>query len=89
MCLDQNQGKDFHSGVAAIAQGSGLTENGTFGVLLNTNVTVIKIEECRQILRDNSTNKQIRNKLKNGIPYGLNDQFLCAQGTQNEEVSKS
>ena len=88
VCLDQDQRTDVHSGVTAITQGYGLTEFDTAGTLLETNVTIITTEECRRILRYNSTRKSVRNKLNVGIPYGLNDQFLCTQGIQNAKVSK-
>ena len=87
-CLDQDQGTDGHTGVTAIVQGYGVTEEDIPGTLLEANVTVITIEKCREILRHNSSRRIVRNNLNVGIPYGLNDQFLCAQGTQNEEVSR-
>ena len=74
--------------MTALGQGYGRTEYDTHGTLLEANVTVITIEKCREILRYNSSRKIVRNNLNVGIPYGLNDQFLCAQGTQNEEVSR-
>ena len=74
----------------ALGQGYGRNQNGSYGILLETNVTVITTEECREILRSNSTLRtKVRNKMISGVPYGLNDQFLCAQGIYNEEVSKS
>ena len=63
VCLDQDQRTDVHSGVTAITQGYGLTEFGTAGTLLETNVTVITTE-CRQILRSKATSSRItRNSL--------------------------
>ena len=88
VCLDRDEAKD-HSGVTALGQGYGTTEYHTHGTLLEANVTVITTEKCREILRYNSTRRIVRNILNVGIPYGLNDQFLCAQGRQNEEVSRS
>ena len=73
----------------ALGQGYGYTEHDTIGTLLETNVTIITIEQCRKILLKNSTLTSVRRDLIKGIPYGLNDTFLCAQGTQNEKVSKS
>ena len=73
----------------ALGQGYGKTEDGTNGILLETNVTVITIDECREILRHNSSRKIVWKPLSKGIPFGLNDQFLCTQGEQKEEVSKS
>ena len=93
--VDQDQGKD-HSGVTALGQGYGLTEDDTKGILLETNVTVITNEECIEQLRFNSTRRIVRNRLTvstngnpGGIPYGLTSQLLCAQGMQNDEVSES
>ena len=73
----------------ALGQGYGKTEDGTNGILLETNVTVITIDECREILRHNSSRKIVWKPLSKGIPFGLNDQFLCTQGEQKVEVSKS
>ena len=88
--MDQSQGKDVHSGVTAITQGYGLTEFATHGTLLETNVTVITTEECRQILRHNATSSRLtRNLLTRALPFGLNDTFVCAQGMQNEKVNRT
>ena len=73
----------------ALGQGYGKTEDGTNGILLETNVTVITIDECREILRHNSSSQYVSKLLSKSIPFGLNDQFLCTQGEQKEEVSKS
>ena len=87
--MDRDQDEDY-SGVTALWQGYGPTEYYlTDWTLLEANVTVINNEECREILRHNSTRRIVRNFLNVGIPYGLNDQFLCAQGRQNEKVSRS
>ena len=75
--------------MTALGQGYGLTEFDTQGKLLETNVTIITIEECRRILKERSSSRIVRNLLKGSILYGLNDQFLCAQGMQNDEVSES
>ena len=74
----------------ALGQGYGLTEDETQGTLLETNVTVITNEECRRLLRERSnTSRIVTNLLTGSIPYGLDDQFLCARGMQNEEVSQT
>ena len=88
VCVDQSQGKDVHSGVRAITQGYGLTEFATHGTLLETNVTVLTTEDCRQILRHNATSRRkTRNLLTRALPFGLNDSFVCAKGMQNEKVN--
>ena len=73
----------------ALGQGYGLTEHDTIGTLLETNVTVITIEECKEILRYNCSRGFVRRTLRKIFPDGLNDQILCAQGTQNERVSQA
>ena len=86
--MDQSQGKDVHRGVTATTQGYGVTEFATQGTLLETNVTVITTEECRQILRYNATSRRIiRNLLTKSLPFLPNEMFVCAQGIQNEEVN--
>ena len=88
VCLDRDQRTDVHSGVTAITQGYGLTEFDTAGTLLETNVTIITTEECRQILRYNATSRRIiRNLLTKSLPFLPNEMFVCAQGIQNEEVN--
>ena len=73
----------------ALGQGYGLTEHDTIGTLLETNVTVITIEQCGEILRYNCSRGFVRRILKESVPHGLNDQFLCTKGIQNEKVSNS
>ena len=73
--------------MTALGQGYGITEFDTSGTLLETNVTVITNEECRRMLRERSSRSIVRNLLKGSLPYGLSDQFLCAAGIENEEVS--
>ena len=84
MCLDQSQEQDSWAGVHAIAQGYGTTENGTNGLLLEVNVTVISNQDCREMLRHNATRRLVRNKVKKALPGGLTGMF-CSQGEQNEE----
>ena len=52
-------------------------------------MTVITIEECEEILRYNCSRGFVRRILKESVPHGLNDQFLCTKGIQNEKVSNS
>ena len=88
-CLDQDQGTDGHTGVTAIVQGYGLTEEDIPGTLLEANVTILSTEECRRILRYNVTsNTIVRNLVTGALPFGLDEKFVCAQGIQNEEVTK-
>ena len=87
VCLAQDQRTDVHTGVTAITQGYGLTEFDTAGTLLETNVTIITTEECRRILRYNATSRITRNLLTRALPFGLDEMFVCAQGSQNEEVN--
>ena len=70
-------------------QGYGKTENGTNGELLETNVTVISIEDCIEQYKFNVSNKDdgeraiVKSELcadNNGIPDGLNDRFVCTKG---------
>ena len=60
-------------------------------------MTVISNEQCIEQLKFNSTrNSRVRQDITEdaggnpaGIPYGLSSQFLCTQGMQNEDVSKT
>ena len=60
----------------ATVQGFGLTETGTKGALLETNVTVISNQRCVEVLRsntsDNSQNsKNVKDKIIRALPVGL------------------
>ena len=65
------------------AEGHGTTETGALSkVGLTTNVTVMDNAWCagklRELFGKHLINKQ---KLKNTLSKGLNDQLLCTQGT--------
>jgi len=82
-CIDQGQD---NVGKIATVQGYGLTETGTRGSLLETNVTVIDNDLCKKYLDFNSTdNKIVRKKIDKALPLGLSYGLLCAQGSMNEE----
>ena len=85
MCLDLEEGKDVHSGVTAFWEGHSdiINFRGIFG---ENNVTVITNDQCREILHYNSTRRVVRRTLSIGLPYGLNDMFLCTQGIQDSLV---
>ena len=71
-------------GRTATVQGSGVTEDGEVGSLLETNVTVISNELCREIFHYNQTlNKAIERQINTALPNGLDDGFLCSQGHMN------
>jgi len=85
-CLDQNLEKDVYEGATATVQGYGKTEDGEFGELLETNVTVITNEDCTAMLKFNGTRKIAINRQGiSALPYGLNYGMFCAQGQQNEK----
>ena len=82
-CMDQ--GSDITDKVATV-QGYGFTETGEQGKLLETNVTVISNQMCKEILNFNVTgNDNNRKRLLQGLPLGLDYGLLCAQGIYNEE----
>ena len=71
-------------GRTATVQGTGVTETGSLGTLLETNVTVISNELCREIFHYNQTlNKAIERQINTALPNGLDDGFLCSQGHMN------
>jgi len=86
-CLDQGE-KTFYEETATV-QGYGLTEDGENGALLETNVTIINNQQCLEQFKSNITdtlNKQkIVRPLCKALPFGLNDNFLCARGIQSED----
>ena len=70
----------------ATVQGFGLTETGTKGALLETNVTVISNQRCAQVLQSNtSDNINARKKILKALPVGLEYGIICAEGIYNEE----
>ena len=76
-------GLDIISKTATV-QGTGVTETGSLGTLLETNVTVISNELCREILSYNQTlNKAIKRQINNALSNGLDESFLCTQGHVN------
>jgi hypothetical protein len=82
-CLDQ--GIDITDKIATV-QGYGTTETGDKGTLLETNVTVISNQQCKEILNFNVTdNNNNRKKILQALPLGLDYGLLCAQGIYNEE----
>jgi len=82
-CIDQGQDNEDRT---ATVQGYGLTELGERGELLETNVTVINNEYCKEILDSNTTdNKNARSKIDSALPKGLQYGLFCAQGDMNEE----
>merc|ERR1719305_415180 len=82
-CLDQ--GIDITDRIATV-QGYGTTETGDKGTLLETNVTVITNQRCKEILNHNVTgNNNNRKKILQALPLGLDYGLLCAQGIFNEE----
>ena len=65
-------------------QGHGLTEFGSIGELLESNVTIISNDDCRETLRHNTTNNnEARKQIDNALPQGLNYGLLCAQGRRS------
>ena len=84
-CLDQ--GIDITDKIATV-QGYGTTETGTKGKLLETNVTVISNQMCKEILNANITGPNgdnNRKKILQALPLGLNYGLLCAQGIFKED----
>jgi len=82
-CIDQ--GLFQKEGKLATIQGYGLTENGTRGDLLETNVTIISNELCKEYLEFNTTkNPESKGKIKKALPQGLNYGLLCAQGEMTD-----
>ena len=75
----------MHKGATATIQGYGKTETGSFGTLVETNVTVISNEECREMLSHNASRKSIRRKGTEHLPLGLNYGMFCGQGSPNDE----
>ena len=84
-CMDQ--GNFQKEGNMATVQGFGLTELGTKGSLLETNVAVITNEECKEILRSNvstATDNSAARKISKALPVGLEYSMMCAHGMYNE-----
>ena len=77
-CLDQGQD---NVGRKATVKGYGVTEHGGLGDLLETNVTIISNELCKEYIAHNSSlNRQIKRQVDKALDNGLNYGFLCAQG---------
>jgi len=77
-CLDKGINK---IGKIATVQGYGLTEEGTKGILLETNVTVISNPECKTQLQGNMSEDIIaQKKILKALPIGLEYGLMCAQG---------
>ena len=75
-----SQGQD-NVGRKATVKGYGVTEQGGLGDLLETNVTVISNELCKEYIAHNSSlNRQIKRQVDKALDNGLNYGFLCAQG---------
>ena len=82
-CLDQGIVKIDK---IATVQGYGTTETGDRGTLLETNVTVISNQMCKDILNANVTgDMNNRKKIIKGLPLGLEYGVLCAQGIYQED----
>jgi len=82
-CLDQGLEDVLKT---ATVRGAGTTETGDKGILLETNVTVITNQQCKDILEFNVTdNLNIRKKLLSSLPLGLDYRLLCVQGILNPE----
>jgi serine protease 27 len=79
-CLDHNTNLEGRVGTV---QGYGETEDGTRGNLLETNVTLISIERCKEILKHNITVHQ--DDLSEALPFGLSHGLMCTQGIYNKE----
>ena len=83
-CLDQGQRDNINK--IATVQGYGVTEDGEVGTLLETNVTVITNELCKEYIDYNSTlNKAIKKQINKALDNGLNYGFLCAQGFPSKD----
>ena len=83
-CIDK-PGQDNVNKLATV-QGYGITEDGEVGNLLETNVTVITNDQCKEYFKHNETlNQAIKRQIRTALPHGLNYGFLCAQGTQNKD----
>jgi len=82
-CLDKGISK---IGKIATVQGYGLTETGTKGSLLETNVTVISNSDCKTQLQGNTTEDIVaRKKIFKALPIGLEYGLMCAQGIYKPE----
>ena len=83
-CLDQGQRDNINK--IATVQGYGVTEDGEVGTLLETNVTVITNELCKEYIDYNSTlNKAIKKQINKALDNGLNYGFLCVQGFPSKD----
>ena len=79
-CLDRPGQENV--GKIATVQGYGTTEEGEVGSLLETNVTVITNDQCKEYFNYNETlnkNNAIQRLIDTALPNGLNYGFLCAQ----------
>ena len=73
-------------GKIATVQGYGLTETGTKGRLLETNVTVISNSDCKTQLQGNTTENIIaQKKIIKALPIGLEYGLMCARGIYKPE----
>ena len=52
---------------------------------METNVTIITNEKCKEYLNFNATNKIVKEKIDKALPHGLDYGLLCAQGAMNEK----
>ena len=87
-CLSQSENI---GGLKALVQGFGVTEaNKLPDCLLETNVTTLTNEECRQWIHNNVTyskkSAQIKPQMTKSFPQGINDIILCSVGIQNEKT---
>ena len=82
-CLDQGLEDILRT---ATLQGEGKTETRNKGTLLETNLTVISNQQCKDILEYNVThNENNRRKILLALPLGLDYGTLCAQGFYHPE----
>ena len=83
-CIDK-PGQDNVNKLATV-QGYGITEDGEVGNLLETNVTVITNDQCKEYFKHNITlNKAIKRQIERALSNGLDESILCTQGHMTED----
>lgn len=83
-CL--GDGRDVVDQIAT-GQGYGATEkNEVSKVLLEVNVTVMSNDDCAAWLNYNFTGRGSKSRLRNALPNGINDQFVCTRGIYNKTL---
>jgi len=86
-CLDDGLDKEA-IGLATV-QGYGLTEDGSRGDLLETNVTVISNALCKEIIEHNITDNLITKRtFTKALPYGLDLGLMCSAGIYDEDAKE-